>query len=35
MLADGDEAPAFAAPAALPDGDIETVTILIFSSVQP
>ena len=27
MLADGDEAPAFAAPAALPDGDIETVTL--------
>ena len=27
MLADGDEASAFAAPAALPDGDIETVTL--------
>ena len=27
MLADGDEAPGFAAPAALPNGDIETVTL--------
>ena len=27
MLTDGDEAPAFAAPAALPDNDIETVTL--------
>ena len=27
MLTDGDEAPAFAAPAALPDGDVETVPL--------